>query len=193
MLTCSSSARHKPQSQWEQSEPWPRQGPELLPAPHLTTKTRLITLVKESKNLFGIKISLTFAGVRRHGRVSDVWGVCGLAKISGTFCPPWWWRITWRVDHPRPRLRPPHCKKKKNHNKEEKIIYLSISFSVFIYKSTISLYLLEFGNRAAPAWARSSGAMRLDLSSQAWLQWEGWSYSSPHAGSWCCPGKSTMK
>lgn len=36
--TCSSSATHKPQSRWEQSEPWPTRAPELLPGPHLRAK-----------------------------------------------------------------------------------------------------------------------------------------------------------
>lgn len=36
--TCSSSATHKPQSRWEQSEPWPTRALELLPAPHLRAK-----------------------------------------------------------------------------------------------------------------------------------------------------------
>lgn len=57
--TCSSSAKHKPQSRWEQSEPWPKRAPELLQTPHLRAKNTTIN-TRWQTSLLGIKQAFFF-------------------------------------------------------------------------------------------------------------------------------------
>lgn len=136
-------------------------------------------LITNLINFFFIsKIRLTFASVRRHSSIPDVWGVCGLTKVRWTFC-------THRSWSP-----PSHCQNKRESVElSSKFVYTGY----FIYKSATSTYQQEFGSQAAPTWVQFSGAIGLDLSSQSGPRLEEWSCSSPLAGSWCCLEKPTKK
>lgn len=90
---------------------------------------------KAFPSLFKPKIWLTFASVRRHSSVSDVWGVCGLTKVRRAFRTHRWWRVTRGGQHPRPWICSwPRCEKKI-------YIYLYIAASELLLFTGLFLYL----------------------------------------------------
>lgn len=189
MQTCSSSAKHKPQSRWDPSEPWPTREPELLPAPHLRAKTPGDKcLYLGSKKLFFLFLN------QKSDAPLPVWGGIVVFLMSGVCVvwPRWGGRFVpkdggeWREGGSILGLRSVlglAVKKKNFITASELVLFTGY---LFIYKSTTSTDLKELRSQAAPTWVRFSAAIGLDWSSQSGPRLVEWSYSSPRADSWCC-------
>lgn len=110
-------------------------------------------LITNPINFFFIsKIGLTFASVRRHSSIPDVWGVCGLTKVRWTFC-------THRSWSP-----PSHCQ-----NKRESVELFWV-WNLFIQDTL-------FTNQPPPPTSRNLAAKQLQLECNSLVP-SGWIY--PH-------------
>lgn len=81
--------------------------------------------------------------MRRHSSVSDVWGVCGLAKVRWAFCTRRRGSMTCGGEHPWRRIcPPPRCRKRKKEKKHFRSEKLRIELElVFLFFDRIFVYL----------------------------------------------------